>query len=202
MRAANEHFGNAGGHKTRADNEEQRVNRQGSVKNAGQYYAEDTLHGALDCEIRVPLLQLVRLHDLREQRAGSGVENPADDVAGNPQREQDDNVRVRPREKEHQHRSQNNVGALAEVADVHNLRLVEAVAQHAAHRREHQHRGAAQGQVQALQKRIVPADLQDIETDGKAVKQRADFRHQGAEKHQPVVPVAEYVLSLFHVHFQ
>ena len=200
MRAADQRLAHAGGQEGRADQEEQRVDRQGGVEHAGQHHAQDALKGALDREIGVGLLQLVLLHDMGQQRAGRGIEDPADDIPDDPQREQDRDVRVRRREQEHQRRGQDDRPALAEVAQVHDLRLAEAVAQHAAHRREQQHRRAAQGQVQALEEGVVVADLQDIEADGEAVQQRAQLRHQRAEKHQPVVPVAEHVFR-FHIDF-
>ena len=173
MRAADQRLGHGGGQEGGAHQEEQRVDRQGGVEHAGQHHAQDVLQGALDREIGVGLLQLVRLHDVGQQGAGGRVEDPADDVPDDAQDEQDHDVRVRLREQEHQHRGQD--------------------AQHAAHGGEQQHRRAAQGQVQALEEGVVPADLQDIEADGEAVQQRAQLRHQRAEEHQPVIPAAEYV---------
>ena len=98
-------------------------------------------------------------------------------------------------EKQHQGRGQDDHAALYIVADVHDLRLVETVPQHPAHRRENQQGSAAQRQIKALQEGVVAADLQDIETHGKVIKKRAEFGYQRAQENEAEVPVEKNIVS-------
>ena len=172
---ADQGFGNAGSHVAGADHEKERMDRQGGVQDAGQDDAQNTLQGVFHGEVGVGLLQLMCLQDVGQHGAGCRREDAADDIAHNAQHKQDHNVGVRFREEEHQCGGKDDGTAFQEVADIHNLCLVETVAQYTAHRREEEQGDAVQRQVQALQEGVVVADLQDVETDGKVVKVHAQF---------------------------
>ena len=190
-----QHLRDAGRHEAGSYQEKQRVYRQRRVKNARQDHSQDAFEGAFHRYIRVGLLQLVFLYDVRKQGSCRGVEDPADRVPDDAQDEQYRYVRPGLPEQEHQRSRQDYDAALDVVADVHDPGFIEAVAQNAAHRCGQQHSYAAQRQVQALNEGVVAADLKDIEAYSKAVEQCSELRYQRSQKDQPEVAACEYVAA-------